>query len=164
MVAALLIAGYVFVAMEAFVIPGFGVFGIGGILCFGVGCWLAFIRFGPLPGAAAVVVILATLTALLIWFPRSRFGRDVVHRKSLADAHAGDSTLTVGQVGEAESDLRPTGIARFGEQRESVVTEGDYIAAGSLVSVIEVRGSHVIVELSQKSTNGAAHKEPQGGK
>jgi membrane-bound serine protease (ClpP class) len=99
----------------------------------------------------------------MIWFPRSRYGRDVGHKKSLAGAYAGDSNLTVGQIGQAESDLRPAGIARFGEQRESVVTEGDYVTAGSLVSVIEVRGSQVVVEFAQKTTKGVPHKEPQGG-
>ena len=99
----------------------------------------------------------------MIWFPRSRYGRDIVHEKSLAGAYAGDSNLTVGQIGQAESDLRPAGIARFGEQRESVVTEGDYIPADSLVSVIEVRGSQVVVEFAQKTTKGVPHKEPQGG-
>ncbi len=162
-VASLLVAGYLLMAMEVFVIPGFGVTGIGGILCLGAGCWLAFSWFGPLHGAVAVVLIVATTTAFILWFPRSPYGRDLVHKKSLAGAYAGESNLTVGQVGQAESDLRPAGIARFGEQRESVVTEGDYIPADSLVSVIAVRGSQVVVELAQKTTNGAPHKEPQGG-
>ncbi len=162
-VAALLVAGYVLMAMEVFVIPGVGVGGIGGSLCLGAGCWLAFRWFGPLQGTVAVVFVVATTTAFMIWIPRSRYGRDIVHKTTLAEAYAGDSNLTVGQVGEAETDLRPAGIARFGEQRESVVTEGDYIPAGSLVSVIEVRGSEIVVEFAQKTTNGVPHKEPQGG-
>jgi len=162
-VASLLVAGYLLMAMEVFVIPGFGVSGIGGLLCLGAGCWLAFGWFGPLYGAVAVILVVATTTAFMIWFPRSRYGRDFVHEQSLAGAYAGDSNLTVGQIGQAESDLRPAGIARFGEQRESVVTEGDYIPADSLVSVIEVRGSQVVVEFAQKTTKGVPHKEPQGG-
>jgi membrane-bound serine protease (ClpP class) len=42
----------------------------------------------------------------------------------------------VGAVGEALSDLRPAGVARFDGHRVDVVTEGDYIAAGEQVEVI----------------------------
>ena len=150
-VASLLVAGYLLLAMEAFIVPGFGVAGIGGFLSLGLGCWLAFSWLGPIYGSVAVVVVVATTTVLMIWYPRSRYGRGVVQDKTLADAFAGNSDLTIGQIGEAESDLRPAGVVRFEEQRESVVTGGEYIPSGTPVSVIEVRGSIIVVESAQKN-------------
>ena len=40
-VVALLVTGYLLMAAEIFVIPGFGVAGIGGFICLGAGCYLA---------------------------------------------------------------------------------------------------------------------------
>lgn len=145
---ALLVTGYLLMAAEIFLIPGFGVAGIAGLLCLGAGCYLAYEHYGSTYGGLAIVFVLASVTALLLWFPKSRFGRDVVHSSTLADARAAGTELEPGLLGVAESDLRPVGVARFGELRQSVVTEGEYIPARSTVVVIEVRGSRIVVELA----------------
>jgi membrane-bound serine protease (ClpP class) len=156
-VAALLVAGYLLLAVEIFVIPGFGVVGMLGIVCLLAGCYLSFHYFGGAYGALAVVLVLGSVTAILMWIPRSPFGRDVVQSSTLEKARASDSKLTAGAVGIAESNLRPAGIARFGDSRESVVTEGEYIESGARVVVAEVRGSRIVVEaapeeVTEKST------------
>jgi membrane-bound serine protease (ClpP class) len=145
-VAALLVAGYLLLAVELFVIPGFGLVGVLGIVCLLAGCYFAQHFFGGGYGALVVVFVLSTTTAVLIWIPRSRFGRDIVHSSTLEKAKAGETRLVPGQVGIAESDLRPAGIARFGELRESVVAEGDFIAIGSTVVVAKVEGVRIVVE------------------
>jgi membrane-bound serine protease (ClpP class) len=151
-VAALLVAGYLLLAVELFVIPGFGLVGVLGIVCLLAGCYFAYHFFGAAYGTLAVVLVLSSTTAVLLWIPRSRFGRDVVHSSTLGSAKAGESTVAPGQTGVAESDLRPAGIARFGELRESVVTEGDFIESGSKVIVAEVRGTRIVVELAPSET------------
>jgi membrane-bound serine protease (ClpP class) len=151
-VAALLVAGYLLLAVELFVIPGFGVVGVLGILCLLVGCYLSFHFFGGAYGSLAVVLVLSSTTAVLMWIPNSRFGKDVVHSSTLEKARASDTKLAPGQAGVAESDLRPAGIARFGELRASVVTEGEYIESGAKVVVAEVRGSRVVVEAAPEES------------
>lgn len=152
-VIALLVAGYLLTAAELFVIPGFGVAGIGGLACLLGGCFLAFHYFGNGYGGLVVVLILSTATALLIWIPKSRFGRDVVHSTSLADSKAsgGEPLVAIGARGVAETDLRPAGIARFGEVRQSVVTDGEFINANEPLTVMEIRGSRVVVELASST-------------
>ena len=145
-VIALLVAGYLLMAAEIFVIPGFGVFGIGGLVCLGVGCWLAYSHFGPAYGVLTIVLVLASTTAVLMWIPKSGFGKDVVHSSTLAEARAAESELESGATGVTESDLRPAGFARFGELRQSVVTEGEFIAADSKIVVTSVHGSRIVVE------------------
>ena len=151
-VAALLVTGYLLVAMELFVIPGFGLAGIAGFGCLAAGCLFSFRWYGALPGTFAVLGVLASTTAILVWFPRSRYGRSVIHEKSLAKAKAADAAVSVGEMGVAESDLRPAGIARFGELRQDVVTDGEFISAQAEVHVIEVGGSRVVVELADNDT------------
>ncbi len=147
-VVALLVAGYLLIAVEAFVIPGFGVAGIGGLVCLIAGCYFAYHYFGAGYGTLAVVLVLASTTAVLVWIPKSPFGKDVVHSSSLGKARSADPMVTEGQVGMTESALRPSGIAQFGELRQSVVTEGEFIDADSKVVVTEVRGSRVVVEIA----------------
>jgi len=146
-VVALLVTGYLLMAAEIFVIPGFGVAGIGGFICLGAGCYLAYEHFGPAYGALTIVLVMASATAVLLWIPKTRFGRDVVHSSTLADASAAETELAAGQIGVTESDLRPAGFARFGELRQSVVTEGEFIAIDSKIVVTQVQGSRIVVEL-----------------
>ena len=145
-VGGLILAGYALLAVELFVMPGFGFAGIGGLLCFGAGCILAFRWWGTVYGSLAVLFVVASVTLILAWIPRSRIGDQVIHRGSLATAHSIVATLQVGDQGVAESDLRPSGIARFGDRRESVVTDGDFVTAGTPVRVAEVEGARISVE------------------
>ncbi len=147
-VVALLVAGYLLMAVEIFVIPGFGVAGIGGLACLIAGCYFAYHYFGAGYAALAVVLVLASTTAVLVWIPKSPFGKDVFLSSSLRKARSADPMVTQGQVGVTESDLRPSGIAQFGELRQSVVTEGEFIDADSKVVVTQVRGSRVVVEIA----------------
>ena len=154
-VVALLVTGYLLMVAEIFVIPGFGVAGIGGFICLGAGCYLAYEHFGPAYGALTIVLVMASASAVLLWIPKSRFGRDVVHSSTLADARAAETELATGQVGVSESDLRPAGFARFGELRQSVVTEGEFIATDSKIIVTQVQGSRIVVELAPEDKEPA---------
>jgi len=147
-VIALLVTGYLLLAAEIFLIPGFGVAGVGGLVCLAAGCYFAYQYYGAAYGVLTIVLVLASTTAVLLWIPKSRFGRDVVHSSSLAGARTAQVALSPGDAGVTESDLRPAGFARFGELRVSVVTEGEFIAAGSNIVVTEVRGSRIVVELA----------------
>jgi membrane-bound serine protease (ClpP class) len=142
----LIVVGYVLLALELLVIPGFGVAGIGGLGCLAAGGVFAVRYFGAGWGGLVILVVITITTILMIRFPRTRYGRSMVHRQSLDGATVESSPLAPGQIGVAESDLRPAGIARFEEHRESVVTDGEYIAAGDPVRVTAVEGGRVVVE------------------
>jgi membrane-bound serine protease (ClpP class) len=159
-VAALLVAGYLLLAVEIFVIPGFGFVGASGIVCLLAGCYFAYHFFGGAYGALTVVLVLSSTTVVLVWIPKTRFGRDVVNSTTLESARAGATTVERGEIGVAESDLRPSGIARFGDARESVVTEGEYIESGARVVVAEVRGSRVVVELVLEPASDTIASKP----
>ncbi len=53
--------------------------------------------------------------------------------------------IKVGDVGVAQSSLRPAGKARFGAQIVDVATDGDFILQGRRVEVVEQDGSRIIV-------------------
>jgi membrane-bound serine protease (ClpP class) len=175
----LLTVGVGLLALEVLVIPGFGVTGIAGILCViaalvlstiglplkvvvSTGAWVE-----PLSRVAmALVVTLAGMVVALRYLPRTRAFSGLVLSSTLAsNVHtsgpssfvSADETRFVGQHGVAESDLRPVGVARFGATRVDVVSEGDYVRAGTRVRVIAVEGARIVV---RAEAEGAA--EPVG--
>jgi membrane-bound ClpP family serine protease len=174
-----LIAGAVLLAVELFVIPGFGVAGIAGIVLFVVGLFAVM-----LPGlesvsydvdtqtvnAAGEVFLerLAWLCGALVTGTISMFflGKYVMpslgafSRLVLEDpVPAGEARLLqeqterlpdVGTVGVAESPLRPAGRASFGDESFEVLSDGVYIPAGDAVQVTRIEGNRVFVDLKSE--------------
>lgn len=168
----LIVVGYLLLLLELLVIPGFGVTGIGGFVCLAAGSVLAVRDLGQLTGGLIVAGVIAGTTLILMGIPRTRYGRQIVLRDSLADAHVEPSAVAPGTEGVAESDLRPSGIARFGTRRESVVTPGEFVESGTPVRVINVEGGRVVVEpvTGEAGTTGPAvhpakpaRKDTKGG-
>jgi membrane-bound serine protease (ClpP class) len=155
-------------AAEVFLIPGFGIAGIVGLLCLFAALVLTLIGL-PLdvtlktgafvePLTRVTWALFSTIVLMLIairFLPRTTAGRRLVLESATSRKEgfmsAPDASKRVGQRGVAESDLRPAGIARFGDERVDVVTEGAYIEAGSPVRVIDVEGMRVVVRADPKA-------------
>jgi len=151
---ALILVGVVLLALEALVIPGFGVAGVLGI---GVLAYAIFRVFQEswLTVLGTSTVFAGMLLAGLLWFlPYSR----IAGRLRLAariGRSPGEPIVTpgrayersdlVGATGVALTDLRPAGMARFGDDRVDVVTLGDFINAGTPLRVLRVEGNRVTV-------------------
>jgi membrane-bound serine protease (ClpP class) len=163
----LLGVGLALLALEVFVIPGFGVAGIVGILCIVSSLVLTTIGL-PLnvllqtgawvePLTRVAIAMSVTVVGLIIaarYLPGSRAMSGLILSSTLASNVqasgpesfvSADESRFAGQVGITESDLRPVGVARFGEQRVDVVSEGGYVPAGSRVRVLEVEGARIVV-------------------
>jgi membrane-bound serine protease (ClpP class) len=57
----------------------------------------------------------------------------------------------VGRSGVATTDLRPSGTARFGDERRSVVADGPAIEAGQAIVVTAVEGYRIVVRAEESS-------------
>jgi membrane-bound serine protease (ClpP class) len=178
----LVVAGAIFLAVEIFVIPGFGVTGIIGLLLMGTGIVLAsqnhalpqstrglhemVVSLGVLAGSGLVSLVLAAfLTRHYGSLPV--FNRLVLRAPSAADALASTAAgkplppvrrfqAQVGDQGVAESPLRPAGKARFGDEYLDVVTDGSYVERGHTVRIIEISGNRVMVRELEPSTQDLA--------
>jgi len=145
------IAGLLLLFVEIFVVPGFGVTGIGGILLISVGIFLA--SGDPLRAARTLLLALLGTGAVLVFaarhFDRSRFWQRLRLGVSLNRAGgyvaAREMDTLVGQTGQAATMLRPAGIAVIGGSRIDVVSEGSFIPVGATVEVVKVEGVRVIV-------------------
>ncbi|HSN98668.1 MAG TPA: NfeD family protein [Candidatus Nanopelagicales bacterium] len=163
---ALIGVGAVLIALEAFVIPGFGVAGVLGTVAVLAGLSLSLVGAGvTFNGVAMAIgqVAFALLVALLgaVGFlrllPKLPFGRRLVLAGGLGAEVPVQGVLpsveevTIGDQGVAATPLRPAGIATFAGARVDVVSSGDYVAAGEAVEVIHVDGGRVVVRRVQSA-------------
>jgi membrane-bound serine protease (ClpP class) len=168
----LVVAGAVFLAVELFVIPGFGITGVTGLLLILAGLVMAsqthLIPQTPRAlsqlGLSVLVVVASGMTSLVAAMFLSRYCGSLPILKQLVlkapsareDKEAGEKEgppsetstrmkVGVGDWGVAESPLRPAGKAIFGDEYVDVITDGSFVDAGSQVRVIRITGNHIVV-------------------
>lgn len=170
---ALILVGILLLAIEALVLPGFGVAGVLGL---GVLAYAVFRVFQEswITVLGASTVFGGVLLAALLWvLPYSRFASRFrlaarVGRAPGAGAvdpgRAHERADLVGAVGPALTDLRPAGLARFGDERVDVVTLGDYVDAGRQVRVVRVEGNRVTVRAVDEPTPASPAPDVAGAR
>jgi membrane-bound serine protease (ClpP class) len=173
---ALVALGVALIALEAFVIPGFGIAGIAGIIAFIAGIYISLVgdftsgtdllRAGYVV-AISLLVIVAGVWASLTFLPKRRMGGLV-----LLEALAGGGRPTppaggppsspeahqvslAGRRGVALTPLHPAGIAQIDGRRVDVVTEGEWLDAGSAIEVVEDTGYRRVVRALEKPSGAA---------
>lgn len=158
----LFIIGFILLLIEIFVIPGFGVFGISGIVLMIGSLFLGLlsdfdlidwdiISFAIIQLAATFVATGVIIFVLLKFLPKSDMFNKLILKEQVAEksGYASKPTIEhlIGLEGKALTDLRPSGSALIDGKRIDVVTEGDYISNGSKIIVKSVEGSKVVVDL-----------------
>lgn len=163
----LFVAGLACLLLELFVIPGFGIFGLGGGVLLLVSLILASQTFlwprneyqfdqlerSLLTVAAAGIGIIVVAMLLRSLLPRSPLlnrmmleppageeAETIRRRESLVDFHE-----LIGARGTTTTPLIPSGKARFGHRLVDVISGGEAIDRGATVEVFDAHGSHVLV-------------------
>jgi membrane-bound serine protease (ClpP class) len=163
---AVFILGILLVALEIFVIPGFGVAGILGLILTLMGVTAAMLEnngtnldYVTLPEilstVATVLVILATAILVVIWAAKMLVTSKAAYPfvdLSTQDKNSGYTALNsemnalVGLEAIALTDLRPVGhIVIDGRQYDAEANEG-YMMKGQRVIVERVKSVHLIVK------------------
>lgn len=148
---ALFLAGVALMVFEAH-LPGHGLAVLAGLVLVFVGMYYALggAQTGALYSAAAsLLTTLALIAAFFIYLPRSpvwkKVGQPMQQSAATGYVSSEDYTGFLGRVGIAASLLRPSGTAEIEGIRLPVVTEGDFIAAGAKIQVVEVQGNRIVV-------------------
>jgi membrane-bound serine protease (ClpP class) len=153
LVIALAFAGVVGILLELHVVPGHGVSGILGVVALLAAIVLAF---GPAFFFVAIqaISIAIVLSVLTFWLTSRVFPENAFVRRLTLTARQGPEYVTssdfsglAGHSGVATSFLRPAGVATVDGNRVDVLTEGDFVPAGSPVRVTRVEGSRIFVAL-----------------
>jgi membrane-bound serine protease (ClpP class) len=147
--------GVVAVAVEVFLLPGHGAAGLLGAGLVIVAMIAALL--GPTPTLGDVLQALVTITTSVLvvgvvaysWIrhlPSSGRFAGLLHVSSAAGYIAAPSRNDlIGAEGVAATDLRPSGTAEFGAEKIDVVTEGEYLPAGTRVRVVRAESYRHIV-------------------
>jgi membrane-bound serine protease (ClpP class) len=157
----LLGTGVLLLGLELFVIPGFGIAGILGGLAILAAFYLSMVT-GMATGAdyaqafgvmsLAIIVVLVAGWALLRHLGHGRgFGRSGLMLGDATSRETGYLSAAVraelvGSVGLALTDLRPAGAGRFGSERIDVVSDSNWIEAGTPIRIVRSDGYRHVVE------------------
>ena len=158
------IAGIVLIALEIFVIPGFGIAGVGGIVLLITGLVLSllanvqfdfsYIRMDTIL-EALFIVLLAVFGAILLSFQTAkqlftnpRFGFALAATQQHDEGFiAPDSSLTdmIGKQGIAFSMLRPAGKVMIDNDVYDAVCRESFIEKGANIKVVSFNNAQLVV-------------------
>ena len=160
----LVLAGIALIGVEILLMPGTIIAGLAGALCVLVGLVASFTGTDPTSATERSALLTATTTtisgivlgAILTWFA-SRWFRDTwVFKRAVLSAAVADPNSppprgeprqpAIGERGVADSDLRPSGRARFGDEIFDAQSTGSYIHRGEGIVVVGRSGSTLVVE------------------
>lgn len=156
--------GIACLAIEVFILPGFGVFGVGGLALTILGVVLMSQTF-VIPRNPYQLTVLTRsvwialggftgigfgLIAARLFLPRAALASGLAMSEPEPEIEQSERLAVFDDLlhltGQTTTPLRPAGKARFGEKLVAVVSDGSAIDAGQAVRVIEVLGNRVTVE------------------
>ena len=183
----LFLVGIACLVMEVFIIPGFGIFGLGGGAMVLISLVLASqtfvmptsdsevvqLRDSLLIVGCAVVGFVGVATMLRKYLPNT----PVLNRLLLEEMNpeiteqlAERESMThyenlIGSSGVTTTQLTPSGKARLDGELVDVISNGDVIPADAEIEVIEVHGNRVIVraETGEQRRGGGREVGPDDG-
>lgn len=157
------VLGIILVLLEIFVIPGFGIAGITGIILIGMGFVFAmldnnyfnFERVEIPDISSSVLTVLSgmLLSFIIILWVTSRIGQKGMFRKIALDTDLSTSESVdkkefnlIGAEGTAMTDLRPSGRIMIADEVYDAVSNQGYIEKGSRIEVVKFENMQFYVE------------------
>ncbi|MCK5768348.1 MAG: nodulation protein NfeD, partial [Candidatus Atribacteria bacterium] len=149
----LFLVGILLLLAEIFIIPGFGLAGISGIVAMVASIFLAL---GNMIQATYSILIALSISILgffllLKYLPSTRTWRKFIlstQQKKELGYMVGTKDLKrlIGKEGKAITPLRPSGIAEVNNKKINVITQGGYVNSNTKIKVINVEGNKIVVE------------------
>ncbi len=158
--------GIACIALEVFVLPGFGVFGIGGGVMVLLSIVLASQTFifprnayqlEQVPGSLFSMVAACSGVLAALWFMRRFLAESRIFGQLMLTPPSEEADLDhleamvdwgylLGKRGTTTTQLTPSGKAQFGDDVVNVISDGLVVPKDTAVQVVQVRGNNVMVE------------------
>ena len=164
-------AGLVLLGIEAFIVPGFGIFGVAGIVAILAGLYMSLLGNIPtMPDftraawvlTSSMLLLIGSAWALIRTLPSSsrlaESGIFLLAKTASATGYESAEVRSdlVGKHGTAITDLRPAGTALVGDERIVVVSESEWISAGTPVKILSAEGyRHIVRSVSEQEAEEA---------
>ena len=146
----LFLLGIILLLVEAF-IPNFGVLGVSGLAA----VVMSIVLSAPTTGAGLRMFFMSFFLASLIIAAAFRFLKRtglwsqiiLQFAETKEEGYVGpkDASHLVGQIGITVTPLRPAGVAEINGKRVDVISEGNFIAQATPVTVVATEGTRVVV-------------------
>ncbi len=152
-VISLIVVGMILMIVEVIFIPGTTVVGLLGLVFLIVGIVFSYGEFGREVGNFTLIASTVGFAFVLYQsFRKGAWKRFSLKTSIESKVNEGlTSGLKPGDEGVSVSALRPMGTAEFEGKNFEVKTNGDYLAAGVAVKVVQIQGNDILVEPVNKS-------------
>ncbi len=169
---ALFALGILLIALEIFVIPGFGVAGISGIVCCLVGLlamavpnlpdelpvpaseldW-SYLERGGMGLLIAIIGLTVAIPLIARYLPKVPGANRLILAAPKAPPLPGSAAtedapirrIQPGALGVVVSTLRPVGSVRVGEDLQDAVSAGEFLPPGTKIRVLKNEGNRLVV-------------------
>ncbi len=143
--------GILLLLLEIFVIPGFGIAGIFGIISIIAGLLLAFdisnIETALTVVLSSVIVTTVLIVASLSFLPKSSVFKKIALADDTSTYHSSVSYEHIlDRVCKTSTLLRPAGIIEIDGKRYDAISDGGFIDKDIEVKVILVQGNKIVVK------------------
>ena len=156
------IAGLILMLLEIFVVPGFGLTGISGIILIVTGLTLSLVRNNDLDFSftsgtdflfalirVSVVLLLAIVTG--VFFGGSLFENKRIKKMVLTNSFENNNghqtnDWLLGKTGIAQTDLRPSGKVLIDSDVFEATADGTYISRNESILVTLVKSNYLVVK------------------
>ena len=151
----LIISGIILLLIEM-MIPGFGIFGLTGLLLL---LWGVYDGLGGGSMAMITVTALSIVGIIVLWwiisiFPKTKVGDRLTLRlqstKEKGYASHPDPTAWLGKIGVAKTVLRPAGTIVVDNTFLDAVTDGEFYEPGTEIIIVSVTGGRIVVRATDK--------------
>ena len=144
----LIFLGIVLLLIEFAVIPGVTVAGIGGFLMLAGAVYIAFVRYGTVPGFITLAIVLILSPAIVYYYFNSSAGRKMILNKNIeGKVDLVDSNkIAVGDTGKSIGRLAPMGKVKVNGEVVEAQSTGALIDQNTEIRVLKVVSNKIIVE------------------
>ncbi len=154
--------GLILIIVEVFVLPGFGIAGIAGIIVLLIAIINAMIFTLPsspwfpiptdldslLPAFKTLSIALIGTAVIVFCFarflPKSKIPLILGEVEEFKNSNE-DRNALIGRVGFASTNLRPSGVGIFDDDRFDVITSGEFIESQTKIRIVSVSGNRIVV-------------------
>jgi len=158
----IVLVGLGLLMVEAFLIPGFGVAGLAGIVVILWGLYMLLLPDVPVSQevydaamTGLTIGLIGAIFALILLFrlmTKTKFWVKLTSPEIQSNEDGYNSSLglehLIGETGSATSDLRPSGWVLVNNTKIFVVTEGEFVDKDQQVTIMSVDGNRVVVRSS----------------
>ena len=150
--------GILLLLLEFFIIPGFGLLGISGLIVILGGLFMLLIPENPLTNdynsaswAFAISTIGGIISIFLIFrlLSKTKLWEKLTLPTSQKSSEGYNTSIGlegfVGKLGTSTSDLRPSGWGDFDSKKLFVVTEGEFVDRKEKIEILSVDGNRIVV-------------------